>query len=84
MPRKIRDPQNLDKIDMAKLKASGYSEKADSFPKVFLLRHKKYPGKVVELRALSSIHACNLIGWRPRQVEVLEQRDAETEETEKN
>jgi hypothetical protein len=75
--RNIRLDDNLDRIDMARLNASGYHDKCDEWNKVFVIRHKKYPEKVAELRALSFTHACSLIGWRPRQVEIIDEFDIE-------
>jgi hypothetical protein len=42
--------------------------------KAYLLKNKK-TGQIVELRAFSSFHACNLIGWKPNKVVVLEEKD---------
>lgn len=77
--RKTVDPSGLDRVDMGNLKNHGYAEKSAGWNKVFLLRHKKYPDKVAEIRALSAFHACKLLGWRPRQVEVLEEKCVEPE-----
>jgi len=73
------NPDDLDRIDMGNLKSHDYARKSADWNKVFLLRHRKYPGKVAEIRALSAFHACRLLGWRPRHVEVLEEREAESE-----
>jgi hypothetical protein len=73
--RNIRLDDRLDRVDMAKLKASGYADKCHEWNKVFIIRNKKYPDKVAELRALSFIHACNMIGWRPRQVELVSESE---------
>jgi len=34
-------------------------------------------GKIAEIKANSSIHACKMLGWRPRNVRVLEERKGE-------
>jgi len=68
---KLRVEDNLDKQDMARLRANRYAEMCSQWNKVYLIRNTKYPDKVAELRALSLIHACNLIGWRSRQVELI-------------
>ena len=75
--RNIRMDDRLDRVDMARLKANGYADKCEEWNKVFILQHKKYPEKVAELRALSFVHACNLIGWRPRQVELVSEHEVE-------
>ena len=75
--RNLRVSDNLDRVDMARLKSNRYSELSDGWNKVFVIRHKKYSHKVAELRALSFVHACNLIGWRPRQVELIRSEDIE-------
>jgi len=80
MPRSIRNirlDDRLDRIDMAKLNANGYHDRCHEWNKVFVIRHGKYPDKVAELRALSFVHACNLIGWRPRQVELIDEFEIE-------
>ena len=69
--KKLRVEDNLDGRDMSSLKASRYSELCESWNKVFLIRSTKYPEKVAELHALSFVHACTLIGWRPRQTELI-------------
>lgn len=61
------------------LKYSRYEEKIahnNKFKKAFVIRNKK-TNQVVELRAASSFHACKIIGWRPRKVQVLSVRDIE-------
>ena len=74
-PRNTKLGDRLDRVDMAKLKNNRYAEKCEEWKKVFVIRSKKYPDKVAELRALSFVHACNLIGWRPRQTELISIED---------
>ena len=53
------------------LKKSKYEKIAHKFDKIFVLLNKK-TGVMVEIRAASSFHACNIIGWRPNHVVVQE------------
>jgi hypothetical protein len=69
----------LDAIDLANLRKNKYEEVQKKYTDVFILKHKNFPNKVVELKAASSVHACNLIGWRPRHVELV-QKDTDKEE----
>ena len=55
------------------LKKANYNQIAPKFNKSFLIKNIK-TGQIVEIRAASSYHACNIIGWRPRRVKVLEEK----------
>ncbi len=80
MPRSIRNirlDNQLDRVDMAKLRGNRYSELCSQWNEVFVIRHKKYPDKVAELRAISFVHACKLIGWRLRHVELVNRYEVE-------
>jgi predicted RND superfamily exporter protein len=59
--------------DFKALKRSKYHEKQNLYDKSFVLLNKK-TNSVVELRGVSSTHACKFIGWRPRHVQLLETR----------
>jgi len=52
------------------LNRNNYEKVSQNFDKLFLIQNKKTQ-QIVELRAASSVHACNLIGWRPKNVIVL-------------
>jgi len=68
------EPPPLTYKEARALKKSEYSDKIANNPKfkdVYVLRNKK-TGQVVEIRAASSVHACNIIGWRSRKVEILQ------------
>lgn len=64
--------------EMKALKRSRYDKIAEKFQFAYVLRNKKN-GLVVEIRAASSTHACNIVGWRPRHVEVIEVIDTKKE-----
>jgi len=53
------------------LKKARYDKVAPKFNTAYLLKNIR-TGQIVELRAASSTHACNIIGWKPRKVRVLE------------
>jgi len=74
---KDRVGDNLDQKDMSKLRGNRYQENSSKWKKVFVIRHMNYENKVAELRAASFVHACNLIGWRPRQVELITSSDVD-------
>ena len=44
------------------------------FKKAYVLLNKKTK-QIVEIRAASSFHACNIIGWKPKKVRVLQETD---------
>jgi len=60
----------LTEKELKSLKKNNYSEIKHKCDNVYTLQNKKN-GRIVELRGVSALHACNLIGWRFRQVEVL-------------
>lgn len=61
--------------DYQALRKSHYEDVRLKYNKVYLLQHKKYPEKIVELRAASSAHACKMIGWKPNQVRLLSEKE---------
>lgn len=68
-------------ITTKELKALGrakYDEIRQKFDNIYVLRNKRTK-QVVELVAASSVHACKIIGWRPRLVEVIETKVKEKE-----
>jgi hypothetical protein len=67
------EPEEIPELnakDYKNLRNNKYAESQDKHPDVYILRHKS--GKVAELHAISEVHACSLIGWRPRQVTLLQ------------
>lgn len=60
----------LNEKELKCLKKNNYSQIKHKFDNVYTIQNKKTK-KIVELRGLSAIHACNLIGWRFRQVVIL-------------
>lgn len=67
----------LDWNDMKSLKKSNYDALHENWTKIYVIQHNS--GKVAELRAVSPIHACKLIGWRPRSVKILSETVVEKE-----
>ena len=65
-------PSFISGKDVKSLNKHKYSEKKHNFPNNFLIKNKK-TGVIVELEAYTSIHACTMIGWRPNNVQVLNQ-----------
>jgi hypothetical protein len=62
--------------EMKALKRSRYEQSAPKWNEVFVIQNKRTK-QIAELRAMSAVHAANLIGWRPRQVKLLERKMAE-------
>jgi len=76
-------PPPLGYKEMRALKKSRYEEDILDNPKCiksFILKNKK-TGQIVELKAFSSFHACNVIGWKPNKVIVLGEKDSSIPET---
>ena len=61
--------------DISRLSASGYGKNNSKFNNKFVIRNTD-TGQIVELRAASAFHAANMIGWKPRKVELLEMKTA--------
>ena len=59
--------------EMKALKKSRYHEIFDKFDHSYVLKNKR-TGQIVEIRAASSFHACNIIGWRKNKVVILEEK----------
>ena len=64
--------------ELKALKKSNYEKIAPKFNKIFVLQNKR-TGQIVEIRAASPFHACNIIGWKKNKVKLLEQKVAEHE-----
>ena len=70
--------RDIDK-DAKKLNQSGYGGIKDRFGTSFVIMNTR-TGMVVELKAASPLHACNLIGWRQRHTRVLEVKEPKRED----
>lgn len=71
---KPEGPPPLTEKEAKALKRSRYEEKIKDNPKfknTYIIRNKR-TGQIVQLRAASGVHAANIIGWRPRRVQVLD------------
>jgi len=53
------------------LKKSRYGEQMNKWDTAYVLKNKKTE-LIVEIRAASSYHACNMLGWKPQQSILLE------------
>jgi hypothetical protein len=49
--------------DYKNLKKSKYFQVKDKYDKSFVIQNKK-TGVIAEIRAITEVHACSLIGWR--------------------
>jgi hypothetical protein len=56
------------------LTKNNYNETKNKFCKLFTLRHKT-TGKIIEVQAASSVHACSLVGWNPKKVILISERN---------
>lgn len=65
-----REQVYLSKKEVANLKRNGYEQAMRMFKETFVILNKK-TGMVVEMKAASSTHACNMIGWRPKNCKVM-------------
>ena len=77
----VRKPL-LDYKDIKNLKKAGYEKMNEKWPNTYVLQHKS--GKIAELKAVSSLHACNLIGWRSRHVKILSKVEVEKKDDRTN
>lgn len=69
--------------DLKTLKSNNYDMIGKNFSSSYVIRNKK-TGQVVEIRAASSYHAAQLIGWRSRQVELIDVIGDTIDETDRN
>jgi hypothetical protein len=65
--------------DFKALKKSKYEQERHKYNKAFVLKHKK-TDRIVEIRAASSFQACKFIGWKTKQVIVIEEKDLSHDE----
>ena len=77
----LSEPQEIPLTykELKSLKKARYDEIAPKFKNVFVLKNKK-TGQIAEIRAASSFHACNIIGWRKNRVQVIQERSITKEE----
>ena len=86
---KPTEPQQQEKVEippltfkeMKSLKKARYQENIMNnamFKNAYLLLNKK-TGQMAEIRAASSCHACNIIGWKLNQVKLISARDVSSE-----
>ena len=66
--------------EMKALKRAKYDKVAPKCDKSYILLNKKF-GMMIEIRGFSSVHACNMVGWKPRHVKIVEEKDVEPEGT---
>jgi len=76
IPSEPTQPPPLTYREMKSLKKNRYEEIMDNpkCTKSYVLKNKK-TGQIVEIKAFSSFHACNIIGWKPNKVSVIEEKD---------
>ena len=68
-----RQPRSIDEKDVRRLNTNGYEEKSKRFNTAFVLMHNK-TGKLAELWAASSVHACTMLRWNPKHTTLLRTR----------
>lgn len=73
--KKSKKENTLDRKDYSWLKKTDYLRNKEKWSKTFVIQHKKYPGKIAEIKAASAVHACSFIHWKPNQVRLLEVRE---------
>ena len=62
---------HLSKKEITTLKRSKYEEEVKKYDVSYVIQNKK-TGMVVEMKAASEVHACKMIGWRPKNCKLLE------------
>lgn len=67
-----RHANTIDEHDLMSLRKSGYDDKRDQFTTTFVLQHKRYPGKIAQIKAMTPVQACRFLHWKPKQVRILE------------
>jgi len=78
-----QEPPPLTRKEMKALKRSCYEEKImnnSRFKKAYLIKNIK-TGQIVEIRAASSFHACNIIGWKVNRVRILSEKEIKEEKS---
>ena len=64
----------LTKREFNSLKSHKYEEVSKKCSKSYVIQNKR-TGMIVEIKAVNSCHACNMIGWKIRHCQVLEVHD---------
>ena len=72
----VQQPPPLTHREAKYLKRSQYEKIAEKFNTSYVLKNTR-TGQIVEIRAASSFHACNIIGWKPNRVKILSERKIE-------
>jgi hypothetical protein len=62
---------HLTKKEIYALKQSKYNENIDKFENSYVILNKK-TGMIVEMKAMSPVHACTMIGWRIRSCRLID------------
>ena len=73
----VKEPPPLTIREAKYLKRSRYETKIRNNPiykKMFVIENKR-TGQIVQLRASTAYHACNIIGWKARKVRVIMEED---------
>jgi len=82
MSGKEVDADEIPPLTMKEIKAlkrARYEDTANNFNKAYVIQNKR-TGQIVEIRAASSVHAANIIGWRPRHVNLIEVKEIKESE----
>ena len=66
-----RKQPRLSKKEIYSLKQSKYNEKIDKFENSYVIMNKK-TGMIVEMKAMSPVHACTMIGWRIKNCKLID------------
>lgn len=61
----------LSKKEIHSLKQARYNEKIDKFDTSYVIMNKK-TGMIVEMKAMSPMHACTMIGWRVKNCKLMD------------
>ena len=69
-------PQPLTQRELKYLKRANYDELIKKCTKAYLLKNIK-TNQMAEIRAFSSFHACNILGWKNTQVRIIEEKEVE-------
>lgn len=67
---KHTNEQGLTKKEYNSLKNHKYEEAVKRYKTSYTIMNKK-TGVIVEMKASSSMHACTMIGWRPKNCKVI-------------
>ena len=67
-----QNAQNLTKKEYNSLKEHKYEEAVKKYKTSYTILNKK-SGLIVEMKASSPIHACTMIGWRPKNCKIIKE-----------